>query len=107
MEIASVDANREDLIEALERGIMLIERASDMTPKERERTLIRLTKRAIRAAVTGGTVEGIYHFLHDALERDPQRLRERAEIAAEDGEADKAQRLLKVASDIEARRGNG
>lgn len=104
---ATVDINREDLQEVFERGILRINRLPHLTPKERERAIARLGRRVLRAAITADTVHGIYQFLDNLIHRDPDELRERAQIAREDGDEKRAQRLEADAAAIEARRGNG
>lgn len=105
---AFVNVNRaEQLLDLLETGMVRLQRAVHMTPKQRDRAVVRWSRRVARAALTAEHVHEVAEFLESLFERDPDELRERAAIAREDGEHERAQRLEDDAAKIEARRGNG
>jgi hypothetical protein len=105
---ARVDANRnEQLIELLETGTIRLQNAAHMNGQQRNRAVVRFARRVARALITAEHVHSVGQFLEQLFERDPAELRERAAIAREDGDIDRAQRLEDAAAKIEARRGNG
>lgn len=105
---AVVNVNRnEQLLDLLESGTVRLQNAAHMSPQQRNRAVVRFGRKVARALITAEHVSAAAQFLEDLFGRDPAELRERAAIAREDGDEQRALRLEREAMAVEARRGNG
>ena len=113
-----MSVDREELISAFDRGCgLLIERANgEMSADELQDALVMLFAEGVDAATDTGPfdeidgkviklgVAALYELTDDLIERDPTKIRARAEKDRLRGKTKKAQRRIERAVRIEARR---
>jgi hypothetical protein len=110
---------RSEVKDTITSGQRRILRDPTLTAAQKEAAIIKLTAQGIDLAFDAGPFEAVdgpvieaglgrvWGFLKRLLQRDPDELRERAELARLQGDLPRAAALEEKAKEIEARRGNG